>query len=139
MYKRQIQHQNAALPSELFTAAVYLQAGRTPAEVSGLAREGRLMGFFGPERPEELSRIATCTIVESGREQRFYTCLLYTSSPKAGRILANFGAWLPKFKKILPHDYDRMLRTIAWYEAQGMGRVQAETEAFYVNARGKGD
>ncbi len=68
-----IQHQNAALPSELFTAAVYLQAGRTPTEVSGLAREGRLMGFFGPERPEELSRIATCTIVESGREQRFYT------------------------------------------------------------------
>ena len=64
-----IQNQNAALP----TAAVYLQAGRTPAEVSGLAREGRLMGFFGPERPEELSRIATCTIVESGQEQRFYT------------------------------------------------------------------
>lgn len=68
-----IQHQNAALPSELFAAAVYLQAGRTPAEVSGLAKEGRLMGFFGPERPEELSRIATCTIVESGQEQRFYT------------------------------------------------------------------
>ena len=66
-----IQYRNAALPSELFAAAVYLQAGRTPAEVSGLAKEGRLMGFFGPERPEELSRIATCTIVESGREQRF--------------------------------------------------------------------
>ena len=62
-----------------------------------------------------------------------------TGSPKAGRILANFGAWLPKFKKILPHDYDRMLRTIAWFAAPGMGRVQAETEAFYVNARGKGD
>ncbi len=43
-----IQHQNAALPSELFAAAVYFQAGRTPAEVSGLAKEGRLMGFFGP-------------------------------------------------------------------------------------------
>ena len=68
-----IQNQNAALPSELFAAAVYFQAGRTPAEVSGLAKEGRLMGFFGPERPEEPSRIATCTIVESGREQRFYT------------------------------------------------------------------
>ncbi|MDU3781886.1 MAG: hypothetical protein E7G43_18265 [Flavonifractor plautii] len=52
-----IQHQNAALPSELFAAAVYFQAGRTPAEVSGLAKEGRLMGFFGPERPEEPSRI----------------------------------------------------------------------------------
>ncbi|UQT49498.1 hypothetical protein M5E87_06600 [Flavonifractor plautii] len=35
-----IQHQNAALPSELFAAAVYFQAGRTPAEVSGLAKEG---------------------------------------------------------------------------------------------------
>ena len=68
-----IQHQNAALPSEMFAAAVYLQAGRTPAEVSGLAREGRLMGFFGPERPEEPSRIAACTMVEAGREQRFYT------------------------------------------------------------------
>ena len=68
-----IQHQNAALPSELFAAAVYFQAGRTPAEVSGLAKEGRLMGFFGPERPEEPSRIATCTIVESGQEHRFYT------------------------------------------------------------------
>ena len=68
-----IQHQNAALPSEMFAAAVCLQAGRTPAEVSGLAREGRLMGFFGPERPEEPSRIAACTMVEAGREQRFYT------------------------------------------------------------------
>ena len=57
----------------MFAAAVYLQAGRTPAEVSGLAREGRLMGFFGPERPEEPSRIAACTMVEAGREQRFYT------------------------------------------------------------------
>ena len=31
------------------------------------------MGFFGPERPEEPSRIAACTVVESGREHRFYT------------------------------------------------------------------
>ena len=68
-----IQHQNAALPSEMFAAAVYLQAGRTPAEVSQLAVKGALMGFFGPERPEEPSRIAVCTVLEEGREQRFYT------------------------------------------------------------------
>ena len=47
-----IQHQNAALPSEMFAAAVCLQAGRTPAEVSQLAVKGALMGFFGPERPD---------------------------------------------------------------------------------------
>ena len=68
-----IQHQNAALPSEMFAAAVCLQAGRTPAEVSQLAVKGALMGFFGPERPEEPSRIAVCTVLEEGREQRFYT------------------------------------------------------------------
>ena len=53
-----IQHQNAALPSEMFAAAVCLQAGRTPVEVSQLAVKGSLMGFFGPERPEEPSRTA---------------------------------------------------------------------------------
>ena len=68
-----IQHQNAALPSEMFAAAVCLQAGRTPAEVSQLAVKGALMGFFGPELPEEPSRIAVCTVLEEGRKQRFYT------------------------------------------------------------------
>ena len=62
-----------------------------------------------------------------------------TGSPKAKRILADFDAWLPKFKKILPHDYDRMLRTIARYEERGMSREQAQVEAFYANTRGKGE
>ena len=62
-----------------------------------------------------------------------------TGSPKARRILEDFDAWLPKFKKILPHDYDRMLRTIAQYEERGMNREQAQVEAFYANTRGKGE
>ena len=62
-----------------------------------------------------------------------------TGSPKAKRILDDFDAWLPKFKKILPHDYDRMLRTIARYEERGMSREQAQVEAFYANTRGKGE
>ena len=62
-----------------------------------------------------------------------------TGSPKAKRILDDFDAWLPKFKKILPHDYDRMLRTIARYEERGMNREQAQVEAFYANTRGKGE
>ena len=36
-----------------------------------------------------------------------------------------------QFKKILPRDYDRMLRSIAQLEEQGMSREQAEIEAFY--------
>lgn len=45
--------------------------------------------------------------------------------------------YLPHFKKILPLDYDRMLRTIAQLEEKGMDREQAEVEAFYLNTRGE--
>ena len=83
-----IQHQNVALPSEMFAAAVCLQAGRTPAEVSQLAVKGALMGFFGPERPEEPSRIAVCTVLEEGREQRFYTMDFGRSNPQHALKLA---------------------------------------------------
>ena len=53
-----------------------------------------------------------------------------TGSPKAARILERFEEYLPLFKKILPHDYDRMLRAIAQYEETGMSREQAQVEAF---------
>ncbi len=59
-----------------------------------------------------------------------------TGSARGKAILADFGRYLPFFKKILPYDYDRMLRTIAQMEEKGMNREQAEVEAFYVNTRG---
>ena len=62
-----------------------------------------------------------------------------TGSAKAKAILADFQRWLPAFKKILPHDYDRMLRTIAQYEEKGMSRERAQVEAFYVNTRKAGE
>ncbi len=36
-----------------------------------------------------------------------------TGSPRGKEILDNFSEYLPKFKKVLPYDYDRMLRVIA--------------------------
>ena len=39
--------------------------------------------------------------------------------------------YLPSFKKILPHDYSRMMQTIAQFEEKGMTREQAEIDAFY--------
>ncbi len=60
-----------------------------------------------------------------------------TGSARGKAILAEFDRYLPLFKKILPHDYDRMLRTVAQFEEQGMDRAQAEVEAFYANT-GKG-
>lgn len=62
-----------------------------------------------------------------------------TGSPKARAILERFEDYLPLFKKILPHDYDRMLRTIAQFEEKGVTREQAQVEAFYVNTRKTGE
>jgi glutamate synthase (ferredoxin) len=45
-----------------------------------------------------------------------------TGSPKAQRILDAFEACLPLFKKVIPVDYDRMLRAIARAEARGLSR-----------------
>ncbi len=54
-----------------------------------------------------------------------------TGSEKGKKILDNFDAYLPKFKKILPFDYDRMMRQIAKMMETGLTKEQAEIEAFY--------
>ena len=43
-----------------------------------------------------------------------------TNSEKGKKILENFGEYLPKFKKIIPYDYDRMLKTIVQMEEKGL-------------------
>ncbi len=60
----------------------------------------------------------------------------YTNSEKGKKILDNFEKYLPKFKKIIPHDYKRMMNTIVQMEEKGLSSEQAQIEAFYANARG---
>ena len=59
----------------------------------------------------------------------------YTNSEKGKEILDNFGDYLPKFKKIMPHDYKRMLNAIVQMEEKGLSSEQAQIEAFYANTR----
>ncbi len=54
----------------------------------------------------------------------------YTNSEKGKRILDNFAEYLPNFKKIIPHDYSRMLLAIAQMEERGLSSEQAQIEAF---------
>ena len=54
-----------------------------------------------------------------------------TGSEKGRRILDNFEEYLPKFKKIMPHDYKRMLDLVTKYEQKGMSNDQAIESAFY--------
>ena len=58
-----------------------------------------------------------------------------TGSPLGRRILDHFEEYLPSFKKILPHDYNRMMQSIAQFEEQGMSREQAEIDAFYASTK----
>ncbi|NLV57806.1 MAG: glutamate synthase large subunit [Clostridiales bacterium] len=64
--------------------------------------------------------------------------LAATGSEKAADILERFPANAGTFKKVVPHDYDRMLRAIAQFEELGIPREKAEVEAFYANATGGG-
>ncbi|XME03438.1 glutamate synthase large subunit [Lachnospiraceae bacterium C1.1] len=53
-----------------------------------------------------------------------------TGSEKGKRILDNFAVMLPYFKKIIPHDYKKMMQTLARMEEKGLSYEQAELEAF---------
>ena len=55
----------------------------------------------------------------------------YTNSEKGKHILDNFSEYLPKFKKIMPHDYKKMLNQIVQMEEKGLSSEQAQIEAFY--------
>ena len=60
----------------------------------------------------------------------------YTNSEKGKSILDHFSEYLPKFKKIVPHDYRRMMNAIVQMEEKGLNSEQAQIEAFYANIRG---
>ena len=61
----------------------------------------------------------------------------YTNSEKGKEILNHFGEYLPKFKKIIPHDYERMLKLIVQMEEKGLSAENAQIEAFYANKGGE--
>ena len=58
-----------------------------------------------------------------------------TQSPRANWILENWDELLPKFVKVLPKDYKRMLACIERAQAQGLTGDEAIMAAFEENAR----
>ena len=55
----------------------------------------------------------------------------HTGSEKGKEILTHFDEYLPKFKKIIPNDYKRMMMLSAQMEDKGLSSEQAQIEAFY--------
>ena len=60
-----------------------------------------------------------------------------TGSEKARQVLDDFENYLPRFKKIIPGDYKKLMQLSAQFEEQGMSREEAQIEAFYVSVAGK--
>ncbi len=56
--------------------------------------------------------------------------VLRTDSKKGKEVVENFSEYLPKFKKIVPHDYKKMMMTIVQMEEKGLSSEQAQIEAF---------
>lgn len=54
-----------------------------------------------------------------------------TGSEKGQKILEHFEDYLPKFKKIIPHDYEKMQKSIISFEEKGLSAEDAQIEAFY--------
>ena len=54
-----------------------------------------------------------------------------TGSEKGAEILAHFAEYLPKFKKIIPHDYKMITEAIEENERSGMDTETSKIEAFY--------
>jgi glutamate synthase domain-containing protein 3 len=61
--------------------------------------------------------------------------LNYTKSIRARDVLAAWETMAPKFLRVMPRDYNRMLTSIARAHEQGLTGEDAIMEAFEENAR----
>jgi glutamate synthase (ferredoxin) len=59
----------------------------------------------------------------------------YTGSPRGKFLLENWNAELPKFFKVLPRDYERMLEAFKRVEEQGLTGDEAAMAAFEENLK----
>jgi glutamate synthase (ferredoxin) len=59
----------------------------------------------------------------------------YTRSERAAKILGDWNSYVPKFVKVLPKDYARVLEELKKAEAQGLTGDEAVMAAFEANVR----
>ena len=59
----------------------------------------------------------------------------YTQSQKAAKVLDNWDAMLPKFVKVMPRDYKRVLQALKQALEDGLSGDDALTAAFEANAK----
>jgi glutamate synthase domain-containing protein 2/glutamate synthase domain-containing protein 3/glutamate synthase domain-containing protein 1 len=86
----------------------------------------REMVDVGPiDEPEEIAAVRT--MIEKH--------LNYTKSARAKQVLDSWAQMAPKFVRVMPRDYNRMLKCIARAHEQGLTGEEAIMVAFEENAR----
>ncbi|MBE2214200.1 MAG: glutamate synthase large subunit [Opitutaceae bacterium] len=85
----------------------------------------QMVGIKALDDPEEINEV----------RQMIQRHANYTGSEKAKAVLAAWDAMVPKFVKVLPKDYERMLACIKKAHDQGLTGEEAIMTAFEENAR----
>jgi glutamate synthase (ferredoxin) len=85
----------------------------------------QMVGLEALEDPEEINELY----------QMIDRHAQYTHSQKAVKVLANWDEMLPKFVKVMPRDYKRVLQAIKEALASGLSGDEALTAAFEANAK----
>jgi len=60
----------------------------------------------------------------------------YTHSERAAKILADWKSYVPKFVKVMPQDYARVLASLKKVQSQGLSGDDAIMAAFEENVKG---
>ncbi|MEW6307153.1 MAG: glutamate synthase-related protein, partial [Verrucomicrobiota bacterium] len=84
--------------------------------------------MVGLERLEEAEEIETV-------RQMIERHLKYTNSERAKKILAQWNDMVPKFVKVMPKDYKRVLQSLRRAKESGLSGEEAINAAFEENAR----
>ncbi|MCG3209159.1 MAG: Ferredoxin-dependent glutamate synthase 1 [Anaerolineae bacterium] len=92
-------------------------------------------GNFANHCNKEMVDLERITLAEEAVELKgmIERHVQYTNSALGGRVLAGWAGLLPKFVKVYPKDYKRMLEIIAQVEAQGLSGDEAIMAAFEQN------
>ena len=85
----------------------------------------QMVGIEKLEAPEEIAEVRA--MVERH--------LAYTASSRARRVLDDWERMVPRFVKVMPNDYRRMLACIRRAHGQGLTGDEAVMAAFEENAR----
>ena len=85
----------------------------------------QMVGIEKLEAPEEIAEVRA--MIERH--------MAHTASSRAGRVLDDWARMVPRFVKVMPNDYRRMLACIRRAHGQGLTGDEAVMAAFEENAR----